>query len=109
MNIDDYKKINADGVKSIEIDGQKHYMRISGVLDGDLLALIQDEELEQSDKMIKFLCSIICDESGKRIFDASNKDHYDIVKTLPLEVQTPLILEAQEIFFPKKKESKEAK
>jgi len=109
MNIDDYKKINADGVKSIEIDGQKHYMRISGVLDGDLLALIQDEELEQSDKMIKFLCSIVCDESGKRIFDASNKDHYDIVKTLPLEVQTPLILEAQEIFFPKKKESKEVK
>jgi len=109
MNIDDYKKINADGVKSIEIDGQKHYMRISGVLDCDLLELIQDDKLDQSDKMIKFLCNIICDESGKRIFDAANKEHYNIVKTLPLEVQTPLILQAQEVFFPKKKASKEMK
>jgi len=109
MNIDDYKKINADCVKSLDINGQKHYMRISGVLDGDLLALVQNEDLEQSDKLIKFLCSVICDESGKRIFDAANKEHYDIVKTLPLEVQTPLIIEAQDIFFPKKKASKEVK
>lgn len=109
MNIDDYKKINADGVKVIDINGHNHYMRISGVLDGDLLALIQDEDIDQSDKMVKFLCNIICDESGKRVFDASNKEHYDTVKTLPLDVQTPLILEAQDIFFPKKKESKEVK
>jgi len=107
MNIDDYKKINADGVKSLEINGQNHYMRISGILDCDLLELIHNDEIDQSDKMVKFLCNVICDESGKRIFDAANKDHYQIVKTLPIDVQTPLILEAQEIFFPKKKESKE--
>lgn len=108
MNIEDYKKINAEGVETIPVNGIDHHMRVSGVLDCDLLALMQDEDIKQNEKMVKFLCGVLCNAEGERIFDPENKEHFEIVKTLPIDVQTPLILKAQDIFFPKKKESEEA-
>jgi len=103
MNIEDYKNINAEGVETISVNGKDHHMRISGVLDCDLLALMQDDDIKQNVKMVKFLCGVLCNAQGERIFDPENKEHFDIVKTLPIDVQTPLILRAQDIFFPKKK------
>ena len=103
MNIDDYKKINADGVETVTINGKDHYMKVNGILDGDLLALLQDKDCKQNDKMVRFLCEVICNKEGRRIFDADNEEHYQIIKTLPADVQTPLILKMEDIFFPKKK------
>jgi len=54
MNIDDYKKINADCIKTIPINGQNHYLRIGGILDFDLLSLMQDDAINGSERMIKF-------------------------------------------------------
>ena len=109
MNIDDYKKINADCIKTIPINGQDHHLRIGGVLDFDLLSLMQDDTIDGSERMIKFLCRMICDKDGQRIFESDNKEHYEIVKKLPHDVQNELTTHVQDAVFSKKKELKEVK
>jgi len=109
MNIDDYKKINADCIKTIPINGQNHYLRIGGILDFDLLSLMQDDAINGSERMIKFLCCMICDKDGQRVFESDNKDHYEIVKKLPHDVQNGLTEHVQEVIFNKKKASKAVK
>jgi len=109
MNIDDYKKINEDCIKTIPINGKNHYLRIGGVLDFDLLSLMQDDKIDGNDRMIKFLCRMICDENGERVFESDNKEHYKIVQKLPHDVQNILTLHVQDAVFPKKKESKVVK
>lgn len=105
MNRDDYKKINEDAVRSLEINGKTHYMRVGGFLDADIVGIIENKDLKYEVRLIKLLCAVICDKDGKRIFKNDNKEDYDIVKNFPCDLQNELIIYAQDIFFGKKKES----
>ena len=102
MNIEAYKNITKQSIQSVEIEGEKHYFKLPSYLDVDLFSLVQDKKLPQAHKMLMCLACIIVDENGKRIFSEKNKEHLDIIKALPNDIQIGLIGKMSDTFFPKK-------
>jgi len=100
MNKEAYKNIIQQGVKVIEVDGEKHYFKLPSYLDIDLFSMIKEEDMEQNKKMLMCLACIIVDENGKRIFDDKDPEDLDIIKGLPNALQAELITKMAECFFP---------
>ena len=100
MNLEAYKNIVKNEVRRIEVAGTTHFFKLPGYLDVDLFSIMKNEEIEQTEKMVHCLASVICDESGARIFDGDNEDHIKVIKSLPNELQIALITEVSTAFFP---------
>jgi len=99
----DFEYILKEGVEEIKIDNYKFFARIPSQIDVSIYQSILAEGVSQDQKRINFLCALLCDKKGIRIFDEKNKDHKKTVLSLPDKVQNYLIVRCQEIFFPKKK------
>jgi len=99
MNKEDYKQSIKDEVRSVEVAGKIHYYRVPGYLDVDLFSIMKSDEPENVKEM-KILCGLICDESGKRIFDSKNEEHIHIISMLPANIITPMMEALYKDVFP---------
>jgi hypothetical protein len=100
MNLEAYKNIIKDEVRSVEVAGKIHYYRVPGYLDIDLFSIMKDEKLKNNEKEIHILAALICDEDGHRVFDSNNEEHMQIISSFPNSLITPLITAVHESFFP---------
>lgn len=107
MNKNLYTDIIREGVQKVTVAGKSHYVRLPGALDGNIVEITCNKDREPETNLVHFLCHILCDKKGNKIFDVDDPNDFRIIRELPDEVQTPLILKAQSMIFSlKKKQSK---
>lgn len=104
MEADYAKMVKASSIK-VEHEGVNHY--INGKMNADVYDVMKDESLSTHDKTMRLLTCVICNKDGVRLFDVNNANHLNLVRSLDMGLQSSLILQAKEKFFPdKKKRSK---
>ena len=101
MDIEFFKQKIKDTVQTFEVDGEKYFYRVPGMMDANLFEIMTSER-EENQKMVDVLLCSICNDNGIRIFEPDNAEHRKIVKALPNDVQIQYINGLSEKLFPKK-------
>lgn len=103
MDIGFFDNLIKEGVSHIEHDGKSFYMLTPSALRGSLLEVMSNPDLEQNEKIARVMAMILCDENGKLIFNHSDPDHLEKIKSIPDKYIVVLIDAMMENLFPSKK------
>lgn len=107
MNKEDYKTLIAEGVDFVEDGkGRKHYLKIPSFPDDiDIFMLLKTskKEISNTERMVRLLCLVLCEEDGSLNFDYDNEEDRKIVQNMPGLVKISVFNKIMGGWFPKKK------
>jgi len=100
MDRDFLKKVIKEGVVEVVAgDGHKCFMRVSGQLDTNFIAVMQNKDVDMHQRLCTVLCMILCDAEGNHLFDFKNEDDIKLVSMMPDKHSVPLIEKLEELFM----------
>lgn len=103
MDIGFFEQLAKKGVEKIVSGDETFYIRKPSNLNTTFVEIMTSEELSTSDKMLQALALVLCDQSGKLIFDISNKEHLDLIKNIGDDYLLDIIAKMNDLMFPAKK------
>jgi len=107
MDFNDYTELVKGHIIKLDVHGEKsHFMIVPSGLSSDFMKLMNDDSIDESNRLLRVIAHALCDENGKRVFDPENEEHLKIIINIPTEIQICLIETMAEIMFPKKKQLK---
>jgi hypothetical protein len=103
MDISFFENLAKEGVEVIVSHDKTFYLRKPSNLNSLFVEIMTDDKLKTADKMLNALALVLCDQSGKLIFDINNEDHLTLIANIGDDYLIDIIAKMQEMMFPTKK------